>query len=314
MNKPAREVNDEEVRRHEASALEIASRRFGGVPNAIEYKATGASNFVFVVSYPQETYVIRMSPEAERLEAYHKEQWVSERARARGVPTAEVIEIAVEDGCPFMIVRRVEGTEGTHHPERLSTLQELGRYARLIHSIPTHGFGGRFDWSPPHQGRNENWAAFLTRELDIDKRLVLLEGLGILNTQQVGALRETLLNSPELSGETALVHGDLRLKNVIVNEEGRINAIIDWEQAMSLTPPYWELAIALHDLSIDAKEAFLRGYGLTDNRIAEITPILRAINIINYAPVIEQAAQNNDTQQIEQFRTRLNGGLDLYGV
>jgi aminoglycoside phosphotransferase (APT) family kinase protein len=314
MNKKSK-ASEEEVRRHEVSALNIATRWFGSVPDKIEYKATGASNFVFIVTYPRAGYVIRMSPDSERIVAYRKEKWVSERARERGAPTAEVLEVAVdEENCPFMIVERVEGTEGSDHPERLSTLQELGRYARVIHSIPTRGFGASFDWSSNEEEKNQNWFEFLDRELDLNKRIALLEGLGMLDGEQTERLKDNLLRAPELNGKTALTHGDLRLKNVIVNEQGRINAIIDWEQSMSLPPPYWELAIALHDLSIDAKEAFLRGYELNEERVAEIAPLLRAINIINYAPAIEQAAQNNDMPQLEQFRMRLNGVLDLYGV
>jgi aminoglycoside phosphotransferase (APT) family kinase protein len=307
-----KEASDEEIRQREASVLKIATRWFGA-PNQIEYKAAGASNFVFAVSYPRQGYVIRMSPDSERINAFRKEKWVIEHVRARNVPAPEVIDVSVEDNCPYMIVRRVDGTEGTHHPERLSTLEELGAYARHIHSIPTHGFGSTFDWSSAEK-KNRNWQEFLANELHLDERLALMEKLAILDAGQLGTLRETLRIAVELPGETALMHGDLRLKNVIVNDEGRINAIIDWEHSMSLPPPYWDLAIALHDLSIDGKEAFLRGYDLKDKQMSEVAPFLRALNIINYAPVLEQAEQNGDKEQIEQLRARLNGALDLYGA
>lgn len=58
-------------------------------------------------------------------------------------------------------------------------------------------------------------------------------------------------------------HGDLRMKNVLVDQDGGICAILDWEKCMSIVAPHWELALALHDLSIDEKQAFLAGYGLS---------------------------------------------------
>src|SRR5829696_4610413 len=104
----------------------------------------------------------------------------------------------------------------------------------------------------------------------------------------------------------------MRLKNVIVDENGKINAIIDWEHCVSNVAPHWELSIALHDLSIDEKEEFLRGYGLPGDELIEMAPILSALNVINYAPYIEEAEKANDTAQLENYRTRLSGSLDLY--
>jgi aminoglycoside phosphotransferase (APT) family kinase protein len=54
----------------------------------------------------------------------------------------------------------------------------------------------------------------------------------------------------------------MRLKNVMVDEAGKITAVIDWEFCSSNVAPYWDLA--LHDLSVDAKQAFLGGYGVSE--------------------------------------------------
>ncbi|MGH6875630.1 MAG: aminoglycoside phosphotransferase family protein, partial [Aestuariivirgaceae bacterium] len=68
----------------------------------------------------------------------------------------------------------------------------------------------------------------------------------------------------------------------------------------------------LHDLSIDEKQAFLEGYGLKQSKIVELAPVIRALNVINYAPKIERLAEAKDTQKLEQYKTRLGGALDLY--
>ena len=43
-----------------------------------------------------------------------------------------------------------------------------------------------------------------------------------------------------------------------------------------------------------------------------ISPAVKALNVINYAPHIELAAEKNDRAQLEQYRARLSGVFDLY--
>ena len=109
-------------------------------------------------------------------------------------------------------------------------------------------------------------------------------------------------------------HGDLRLKNVIVDDEGRIQAILDWENCSSNLAPQWELSLALHDLSIDSKQEFLRGYGLKPDEIIAMAPLLKALNVINYAPHVKRAVERNDSDRLEWYRLRFSGALDLYSL
>jgi hygromycin-B 4-O-kinase len=77
-----------------------------------------------------------------------------------------------------------------------------------------------------------------------------------------------------------LHHGDLRLKNLITGpESGRVAGLLDWENALSSPPPYWDLSIALHDLGIDEKEAFLIGFGMTPRRFAGAARFMRLLNV-----------------------------------
>jgi aminoglycoside phosphotransferase (APT) family kinase protein len=123
-------------------------------------------------------------------------------------------------------------------------------------------------------------------------------------------VRELLLAIGRKRKAPSLNHGDMRLKNVIVDAAGKITAIIDWEECCSQIAPYWDLSVALHDLSVDAKQAFLEGYGLSPKDLGALAPSLRALNIVNYAPAIERAAR--DRVALDWFRARLAGALDLY--
>ena len=121
-------------------------------------------------------------------------------------------------------------------------------------------------------------------------------------------------NAKPRDGQASLNHCDLRLKNVIVDEGGDIAAIVDWEECLSTIAPQWELSIALHDLSIDEKHALIDGYGLSSHQLKEMAPLIKAFNILNYSPVLEQAIANQNDKNLDEIKLRLMGFLDLYSL
>lgn len=304
-----------DVREARALASRLIMHHFGEKPKRLVYQAGGLSNFVFLVKHSGGDFVVRVSPEPSKINAFIKEQWAVAKAREVGVPTPEVLEVGNEVvPHPYMISRRVEGLEATWQPSRMQILHEMGRYAALINSVPTSGFGSTFDWSNNQLSRNETWGDFLHKELKLDARLGLLEKHRMLPPPQLTKIRSTLEGAAESSPTPALNHGDVRLKNVIVDGYGLITALIDWEHCVSNLAPQWELSLALHDLSIDEKQEFLEGYGLRAGQVAEIAPVIKAMNLINYAPEIERLADSNDTARLEQYRLRLSAALDLYSL
>lgn len=304
-----------EVRKAREMARLVIKHHFGSQPRRIVHKASGLSNFVFAVNHSEGDFVVRISPDPARLNSFIKEQWAQERARAVGVPTPEILEVGSEViSLPFMISRTVEGAEATFHRERLKIVREMGAIAALINSIPTNNFGGTFDWSSNLLSINETWREFLEKELRFEERLATLEKRKMLAPALIKKIRKTLLDAGRAKIKPHLTHGDIRLKNVMADEEGKIVALLDWEHATSNLAPHWELSIALHDFSIDEKLMFLEGYGLKEKKLEEIMPVVKAINLINYAPEIERLAAAKDTARLEQYRTRLSGTLDLYTI
>jgi aminoglycoside phosphotransferase (APT) family kinase protein len=296
-----------------AMAHQLITHHFGDKLTQISPQPGGLSNFVFLVKHTEGDFIVRISPDPPKLNAFIKEQWAMRKARDVGVPTAEVLEVGNDVApLPYMISRKVVGQEATFHPSRMQIIHELGRYTALINSIPTSGFGGTFDWSSNQLSRNETWQEFLDKELQVQARLELMEKHRILSPALVTKIRSTLGGVGGVSLRPALNHGDIRLKNVIVDGDGLITAIIDWEHCMSNIAPAWELSLALHDLAVDEKEEFLKGYGLSESDIADLAPVMKALNLINYAPEIERALDSDNTAQLERYRTRLSGALDLY--
>lgn len=294
-------------------ARQVLRHLTGGKPWRLRPLGGGLTNFVFAARRGAETLVVRMSGQAAKGQDYLKEQWAMARARELGVPVPDVLEVgAAPIPYPYMISRQVDGVAATHHPDRRLVLHEMGRLARTVHGIRTTGFGHTFDWSGNLLSRKESWQDYLAREFRGDARLDVLDRHGMLPKPALRTLRATLKRIAGWDPDPVLNHGDLRLKNVIVGEDGTVAALLDWEFCTSNVAPYWDLSIALHDLSVDAKEEFLAGYGLRPAEVLEAAPVLRVFNVLNYAAVVDRAAQEDDAETLDRLRTRLHGGLELY--
>ena len=310
------EKNDQPpmIRHYRRLAKTIIERHFGKPPSRIVYKSSGRTNFVFAVNHLEGQFVVRISPNADNIKAFQKERWASQKAREAGVPSPEVLAVG-QDGVsePYMITRRVTGTEATHHPGRKRIINEMGRYAATINSITTTGFGANFDWTSEGPGHT-TWNSYIKDEFEIDKRMELFAQHEILPEAELQEISRIVENAKPRDGQASLNHSDLRLKNVIVDEGGDIAAIIDWEDCISTIAPEWELSIALHDLSIDEKLALIDGYGLSSCQVKEMAPLIKSFNILNYSPVIEQAIANQNDKNLAELKLRLMGCLDLYSL
>jgi aminoglycoside phosphotransferase (APT) family kinase protein len=302
-------------RKARSNAGKIIEHHLGSKPKRIVARGGGLTNFVFEVRHAEGDFIVRMNTTPDKLKDYLKEQWAITKASEAGVPTAKILEVGADIiGMPYMVLPKVEGQEATHHPERLAILREMGRLTALIHSVKTSGFGQTFDWSGNQLSRKETWKEYLHGELKIEARVDLLDAQDMLDAGQLKRLRSVVRDMERWDPSPVLNHGDMRLKNVVADASGAITAVIDWECCASNVAPYWDLSMALHDLSVDAKQEFLMGYGLKEEKVREMAPIIKAINLINYAPYVERAAAEKDKARLEQYRTRLSGALDLYSL
>lgn len=302
------------IRHYRGLAKRIVQHHFGSPASRIVYKSSGRTNYVFAVNHVNGQFVVRISPEAEKINAFRKELWTSHKVREVGVPSPEVIavgnDIAAE---PYMITRRVTGTEASHHPKRDRIIHAMGRNAAMINSIQTKGFGSNFDWTTD-ETRIDSWRGYLAKEFELEKRLQLFSSNDILPDAELDQLSQIIQGTNPDDIKPSLNHTDMRLKNVIVDEGGDLAAIIDWEECISTVAPQWELSIALHDLSIDEKQIFLDGYGLSNDQLEHMAPLIKAFNILNYSTAIQIAVDKNDRKTLSDLKLRLRGSLDLYSL
>lgn len=303
-----------ELRKFHELAREAAEHHFGSRPKRIAHRSGGLTNFVFSFENDEGKFIIRISPDPTKMASFLKEQWAERAAKAAGVPVAEILEVGLERiGFPYMISRSVPGSEATHHPKRFEILQEMGRAAAAINSIKTKGFGETFDWSDNKLSHNAAFTDYLHDEFDFKRKLSSLKKNNAVSESRAKALARIFADAAKQKIRPVLNHGDLRLKNVIVSEDGKINAIIDWEGCISNTPA-WDLSIALHDLGIDGTQHFLEGYGISERKLRDALPLIKAFNIANYASALEGMAAEGSRERLAQYRLRLSGALDLYSI
>lgn len=294
-------------------ARRLIERRVGGRAKRVFAKGGGLTNVVFEIDHPDGRFIVRLSPSPGKVEDFRKERWAIAQASAVGVPTPEVVDVGVDEGCvPYMIARKVKGEVATHHPRRLTIVADMGRMTAAVHTVRTMGFGHRFDWCKTEAPAHRSWRDYLDRELKVAERMRSLHDNRMLPPARLATLQAVMREVESWTESPVLHHGDMRLKNTVVDEAGRITGVIDWEMCVSSIAPYWDLSLALHDLSIDAKQAFVSGYGLSQAQLREIAPALAAFNVINYAGLVEEALRAGESERLEDYRTRLSGALDLF--
>lgn len=300
------------IRYYRRLVRKIVRHYFGTPARRIVYRTSGLTNYVFSINHLDGQFVIRISPDPERIGAFKKEWWAGQQARKVGVPSPEIITVGTDLGPePYMITRRVTGVEATYHSKRAHIIHEMGRYAAIINSIQTHGFGSNFDWNPEGP-KIQTWSEYLDQEYQVQNRLEFFATHKILPETELTRLSTIIDETRAADIRPALNHSDLRLKNVIVDDDGEITAIIDWEESLSAVAPQWEFSTALHDLSIDEKHAFLDGYGLAPEQLERMAPLIKAFNILNYQGVIASALEQDDQHKLSDIKLRLNGTLDLF--
>ena len=213
-----------------------------------------------------------------------------------------------------MIARSVKGVDGNNHPEREAIVRQLGSLAAKINSIRTKGFGETFDWSNNELSRNDTFKDYLDSEYRCDSRIDVLQRSRLCPPATIKALKRVCREMRTLKARPTLNHGDLRLKNVLADDAGKIVAIIDWEKATSNIAPHWELSLALHDLDIDHQQEFLDGYGLNGKKLGDIAPFVKAFNLLNYTDAINRAKEAKDKLSLDRIRARFSGAFDLYSL
>ncbi|TDQ45864.1 phosphotransferase family protein [Actinorugispora endophytica] len=207
----------------------------------------GRSNLTYTVTDGSGRWVVRRPPLGHVLPTAHdmaREHRVVSALAGTDVPVPGVVALCEDEsviGARFYVMDFVPGTPyrsagqlGALGPERTRDLVlRLVDTLADLHAVDPASVGladfGRPDGFLERQVRRwgRQLAASRSRELP-----------------GVDELRDRLAASLPESGAAAVVHGDYRLDNALVDEEDRIAAVLDWEMS-TLGDPITDLALVL---------------------------------------------------------------------
>ncbi len=266
-------------------ATEVAGRYFGRpAESVVPIVGLGSVNLVFVAASAGQEIVVRVSTaaDASRGEAFfQKERWCIEQAARAGVPGPEVLDVGVWRERPFMLQTLLPGGNGETLPSaEIHVWHELGCYARLTHSVRVDGFGETLDRFLYGES-NADWRIFAEYN-----RSSLTEGdelltLNVYTREQRPGLQQLFHEMRETEYKFGLAHGDLSLRNTIVDESGKVS-LLDWGSAEAHIVPHYDLVHILCHHAPDSLvvQAFLSGYGMDATEFARLLPQIQALALM----------------------------------
>ncbi|MGO4547176.1 phosphotransferase [Paenibacillus sp. 2TAB23] len=259
----------------------------------------GFVNQVCVVETESRKVVVRMNNK-DAYSSYMKEKWCIEQAATVGIPGPTVLSIGIVDETAYMIQAFVDGENGLDSTILKSDVwRQLGEYAKRIHAIQVKGYGenlidpvhGEFH-SPPHPGSDGSWLGYVQYNINSLTEYDRLIELGVLTQTESLKVRKLFENLKERTFRFGLNHGDISLKNTIINQANQV-ILLDWENAEVSVVPHGAVNQLMQYQLLGSEEgprmedlnAFLDGYGINAEDLADGRSLLllKAIDNLRWA-------------------------------
>jgi aminoglycoside phosphotransferase (APT) family kinase protein len=209
--------------------------------------AGGKSNLTYVVGDEQREWVVRRPPLGHVLATAHdmtREYRVMTALRDTDVPVPRTYTLCEDEsviGAKFYVMERVHGT-----PYRMAAqLRPLGEErTRTISRRCVETLATLHDVDPAAVGLADFGRpdGFLERQVRRWKKQ--LDSSHSRDLAGAEELYDLLARSIPAAQPPAIVHGDYRLDNLLVDDEDRVAAVIDWEMA-TLGDPLTDVALML---------------------------------------------------------------------
>ena len=223
--------------------------RPGGVNGPLRARVIpgGKSNLTYEVTDGQASWIVRRPPLGHVLATAHdmsREHRVITALHPTDVPVPATYALCEDSeviGAPFYVMERVLGT-----PYRLAfQLEPLGSErtgaisARMVDTLATLHRVDPAEVGLSDFGRPEGFLARQVRRWK--KQLDASRSRELAGADELHHLLEA--NLP-VEGAPAVVHGDFRLDNLLVDDDDQVAAVIDWEMA-TLGDPLTDVALLL---------------------------------------------------------------------
>lgn len=262
----------------------------------------GITNQVCVVETKSHKVVVRMN-DKDTFPSFIKEKWCIEQAAAVGIPGPEVLSIGIVDETAYMIQTFIDGNNGLDSiVPRSDIWRQLGEYARHIHSIPVKGYGdnlidpvhGEFQ-SPSHAGSDGSWQGYVQYNINSLTESDRLIELGVITQMESQRVRKLFENLKKETFRFGLNHGDLSIKNTIVNQANQV-ILLDWNAEVNVVPHVTIIQLMHYQIlgleegpNIEEFKAFLDGYGISVKDLADMRHLLLLRSFDNLRWAIDQS-------------------------
>jgi aminoglycoside phosphotransferase (APT) family kinase protein len=196
----------------------------------------GKSNLTYLLEDDESSWVLRRGPLGHTLPTasnMSREWRVLDALAATPVPVPRVLANCVDVavlGVPFYVMERVEGRVVRDLSDaRTMSEAEATRVSQAL--VSTLATLHRVDWQSVGLSTLGHPAGFLERQ--VRRWGDQWEGSATRPLAAVAELQRRLMATLPTEGSPALVHGDLRLDNVILDssDPGAIRAVVDWEMS-----------------------------------------------------------------------------------
>lgn len=244
----------------------------------------GFVNRVYRAETEKFQFIVRIN-DANSFDEYKKEVWASEQAILKEIQTPKILKVGIFGNKTFTIQKFINGIEGRDFPGNKKFIwKKLGEYAQRIHKISVKGFGLSFRNMTQDDSKIE-WLRYLNyniESLNDEDELLKLNVLTKRQSQQARKIFE-ILKAREFN--FGLNHGDLSLKNTIVDDAGIVH-LLDWGSSEASIVPHHDLIQLLkvnmqqNDPDNSEIQAFLEGCEIDKSQFQEMLPDLEALMLL----------------------------------
>lgn len=271
------------------------------VDSISEITGLGSVNKVYDVNCKNKSYVVRINLDRNKEFEFWKEKWCIEKVTSLDIPSPDVIKVGLLHDLPFMIMNKVEGSNGSRcsQDDQLSIWKRLGEYANKIHNVKQID-----ELKVTTDEFHPNWIGKLEYNIGQLTSNDSLLTKNIFRKDEHEICRILLKNLRKKRFNKGLIHGDLCPRNVIL--QNKTIVLLDWGSSKIDIVPHAEIGIVQTDNKLNPNEfeSFLSGYGLSKHEYRKIEDEISQINFLNRLDLYRWAEGSNFIE-IDDYASKL---------
>ncbi|HWQ21602.1 MAG TPA: phosphotransferase [Clostridia bacterium] len=219
----------------------------------------GRSGLVLLLqNASDQRFVLKVARGAYRMQELALEYDVLKLLHGTEVPVPRALAHVQNRPLGFLLLGQVAGRSATDVLREAGSSDDRDRIARALGSMLStlhHLPVGAASWQDCVDGQLL-WAERHLQEKVMSRAEFRAKGITGDPVKELEHLKETC----PAPGTVAVLHGDFRPRNVLL-EEGRITSVLDWSFT-DLGDPWYDLATMFGYLDLDGQQVFLNAYGL----------------------------------------------------